>query len=50
MYQSEVTINHKMYIKRADDSFLKDTGLDMSASITGALYREDWERFKRYAI
>lgn len=46
MYQSEVTINHKMYIKKADDSFLKYTGLGMSASITGAIYQEDWERFQ----
>lgn len=46
MYESNVTINQKMYIKRADDSFLKYTGIDMSASVMKAVHPEDRDRFR----
>lgn len=46
MYRSNVTINNKMYIKKADDSFLRYTGVDMSASVMKALHPDDRDRFR----
>lgn len=47
LYNSKVIIDQKYFIKIADDTFLKYTGVDMYASIDKIIYAEDLERLNR---